>query len=113
MLVTPTSLFLNRLIVGIKCHVFVGLDPILHKNGVLYKSFRRFKLVFKKISLLKKQKSRQPKLGSDFSIGPRGETRTLMAVNRRILNPLRLPFRHPGTVSLKEKTIMPYFLGKV
>lgn len=36
-----------------------------------------------------------------------------MAVNRRILNPLRLPFRHPGTVSLKEKTIMPYFLGKV
>lgn len=28
--------------------------------------------------------------------GPRGETRTLTAIHRRILNPLRLPFRHLG-----------------
>ena len=36
-----------------------------------------------------------------------------MVVHRRILNPLRLPFRHPGTVSVEVKAIMPYFLGKV
>ena len=30
------------------------------------------------------------------SNGARGETRTLTLIRRRILNPLRLPFRHPG-----------------
>lgn len=29
-------------------------------------------------------------------IGARGETRTLMLFRRRILNPLCLPFHHPG-----------------
>lgn len=32
------------------------------------------------------------------SIGARGETRTLTLIRRRILNPLRLPFRHPGLI---------------
>lgn len=42
--------------------------------------------------------------------GARGETRTLTIVNRWILNPLRLPFRHPGISScFSEERIMPYF----
>lgn len=47
-----------------------------------------------------------------FLIGARGETRTLTIVHRWILNPLRLPFRHPGyrqiVIAIScEKRIMP------
>ena len=35
--------------------------------------------------------------------GARGETRTLTLTRRRILNPLRLPFRHPGKIQIFYK----------
>lgn len=35
-----------------------------------------------------------------------------MAVNRRILNPLRLPFRHPGTVFPQGENYYAILFGK-
>lgn len=39
-----------------------------------------------------------------FVDGAREETRTLTLIRRRILSPLRLPFRHSGTLSAGEET---------
>ena len=36
------------------------------------------------------------------SDGARGGTRTLTMFSRRILSPLRLPFRHPGNVTMHD-----------